>query len=254
MKKSYLPKLSKDAHKSSHGTVAVVAGSPEYPGAAVLCVGGARRGGSGYINFVTADDFTRSLVLNAFPDTVTHRAERDVTADAWVIGSGSPELGRKFSINSTTYAVLDSGAMAMAKEINAKFVVITPHEGEARKLGFPIKESAEGRRAGALEMAKALNCVVVLKGNGTVVASPDGLVAVDELAGPELATAGTGDILAGLIGSMLAAWQPKDLKDVVVVVFKAISAHALAGRAAAAELNPITATDVLDYLPIILKQ
>jgi NAD(P)H-hydrate repair Nnr-like enzyme with NAD(P)H-hydrate dehydratase domain len=87
-----------------------------------------------------------------------------------------------------------------------------------------------------------------------VVASPEGLVAVDELAGPELATAGTGDVLAGLIGSMLASWKPENFSEVVTVVFKAISAHALAGRAAAEDLSPITSSDILDYLPRTMRQ
>ena len=91
-------------------------------------------------------------------------------------------------------------------------------------------------------------------GHHTVVASPDGLVVVDDLAGPELATAGTGDILAGLIGSMLASWKPETLNEVVVVIFKAISAHALAGKAASNDLNPITSSDILQYLPTIMKQ
>ena len=144
--------------------------------------------------------------------------------------------------------------MRFAKDFNSEFIVITPHEGEARKLGFAVGDGDFGRRASALEMAQTLGCVVVLKGHRTVVASPEGLVVVDELAGPELATAGTGDILTGLIGSMLASWKPKSFKDVVVVVYKAISAHALAAKAASQELNPITSSDILQYLPIILSQ
>ena len=254
MKKNFLQKLPKDAHKYSHGTVAIIAGSPDYSGAAVLCVGGARRGGSGYVNFIYRDEFTRSLVLSAYPDVVARKSEKEVKVDCWIIGSGAPDLGRKFSTPPSKYAVLDAQAMHLAKGFNSQFIVVTPHEGEARELGFPIKDGESGRRWSALEMAKSLGCVVVLKGSGTVVASPEGLVVVDELAGPELATAGSGDILARLIGSMLASWKPQTMKDVVVVVFKAVSAHALAAKAAAAELNPITSSDILQYLPIIMNQ
>ena len=253
MKTSFLKKLPKESNKYSHGTVAVLAGSPEYSGAAILCVGGARRGGSGYINFIYQENLTQNLILSAYPDVVARKDIRNVKVDAWVIGPGSPKLGRRFSIPHAKYAVLDSVAMRLAKNINAEFVVITPHEGEARKLGFVIGEGDEGRQRSALEMAKALGCVVVLKGYHTVVATPEGLAVVDELAGPELATAGTGDVLAGLIGSMLASWQPKSLSEVVVVVFKAISAHALAAKAAAENLRPVTAQDILHYLPTILR-
>ncbi len=254
VEKNFIKKLSKSSHKYSHGTVAVIAGSPQYSGAALLCVGGARRGGSGYINFISPDQFTRNLVVGAYPDVVVHESIKGVNVDAWVIGPGSPKLGRRFSIPFSKYAVLDSGALNLAERIHSDFVVITPHEGEARDLGFHIGEGDEGRQKSALEMAIALNCVVVLKGYHTVVASPEGLVVQDDLGGPELATAGTGDILAGLIGSMLASWNPSNLNDVVVVVFKAISAHALAARAAANDLKPITSSDILKYLPITLRQ
>ena len=254
MKKSFLVKLPKDSHKYSHGTLAVLAGSPEYSGAALLCIGGARRGGSGYINFIYQDDLTRNLVLSAYPDIVSRKDYKDVQVDAWVIGPGSPKLPRGFSILRTKYAVLDSVAMRHSREIDADFVVITPHEGEARKLGFTIGEGDLGRQQSALEMAKALNCLVVLKGYHTVIATPEGLSVMDELAGPELATAGTGDVLAGLIGSMLASWNPKSFNEVAEVVFKAISAHALAGKAAAENLRPVTATDILHYLPFTMRQ
>jgi hydroxyethylthiazole kinase-like uncharacterized protein yjeF len=254
MKITFLKPLAKRTHKYSHGTVAVLAGSPEYSGAAVLTVGGARRGGAGYINFIYQDKLTRDLILSAYPDVVVRNSLRDVKADAWVVGPGSPKLGRRFAIPRTKYVVLDSNAMQYAKKVNAEFVVITPHEGEARELGFVIGEGDEGRRLSALAIAKEMNSVVVLKGFHTVVASPEGLVVLDELAGPELATAGSGDLLAGLIGSMLASWQPKSYSDVVEIVFRAISAHALAGKAAADVLRPVTAPDILLYLPRVLRQ
>ena len=254
MNQKFLRKLPRDSNKYSHGTVAVIAGSSEYAGAAVLCVGGARRGGSGYINFLNRDEFTRTQVVSAYPDVVVRKKIKDLRVDAWVIGSGSPQLKRRFNIPRSRFAVLDAGAMRLARKINAEIVVITPHEGEARKLGFTIGEGEQGRQQSAQEMAEKLGCIVVLKGAHTVVASPDGLVVVDDLAGPELATAGTGDILAGLIGSMLASWSPETIHEAVVVIFKAVSAHALAARAAAVELSPITSSDILKYLPITIKQ
>lgn len=254
MRQNFIKKLSKDSHKYSHGTVAVYAGSAEYSGAAILCLGGARRGGSGYINFINSDVFTRHLVLGAYSDVVVRKKIKNLKVDAWVIGPGSPKIGRKLSIQRAKYVVLDSVAMKFARKINAEFVVVTPHEGEARTMGFVIGKGDEGRQESALEMARTLNCVVVLKGHHTVVAEPGGLAVINTLAGPELATAGTGDILAGLIGSMLASWKPDSFTDVVVVVFKAISAHSLAAKAAAQDLNPITSSDILKYLPITLRQ
>jgi hydroxyethylthiazole kinase-like uncharacterized protein yjeF len=248
VKKKFLKKLPSESNKYSHGTVAILAGSKNYSGAAVLCVGGARLGGSGYINFLYRDRLTRNLILNAYPDVVVKKHMRDVKVDAWVIGSGSPKLPRNFRIPHSKYAVLDAGAMMRAKDIEADFVVITPHEGEARKLGFVIEAGDTGRQDCAQDMAKSFGCIVVLKGKHTLIAAPDGTTLTDKIAGPELATAGTGDVLAGLIGSMLASWNPETLTEVTDVVFKAVTAHAVAAKAAAKELNPITSTDIIQYL------
>ena len=102
------------------------------------------------------------------------------------------------------------------------------NEGEAAKLGFPVKKG--DRRSAAHALAKHLHVIVVLKGHNTVIASPDGNVIIDKSGGSELATAGTGDILAGLIGSMLASWAPSNLKECLQVVAKAVGAHGLAGN------------------------
>ena len=248
MKKNFLKKLPSESNKYSHGTLAVLAGGPNYSGAAVLCVGGARLGGSGYINFIFRDRLTRNLVLSAYPDVVVKKRVTEVKVDAWVIGSGSPKLPRNFQIPHAKFAVLDATAMKLATEISANFVVITPHEGEAQKLGFSIEDGEMARQDCALDMAKSFGCIVVLKGKHTLVVAPDGTVLTDRIAGPELATAGTGDVLAGLIGSMLASWDPQTLKEVTEVVFKAVTAHALAAKSAAKDLNPITSTDIIQYL------
>ncbi len=254
MEQNFIKKLAHDSHKYSHGTVAVFAGSRAYAGAAQLCVGGTRRGGAGFVNFVSKDSQIRNIVLSAYPDIVVHRNFKNINVDAVVMGSGSLKLPTFRKIPKAHYVVLDSVAMKLAQKVSADFVVITPHVGEAKELGFAIGDGDKGRQESALQIARAFNCVVVLKGFHTVVAEPNGMVMVDTLAGPELATAGTGDILAGLIGSMLASWKPSSFKEVVVVVFKAVSAHALAAKAAAQELTPITSLDILKYLPTILRQ
>ena len=70
VKKNFLRKLNKYSHKYSHGTVAVIAGSLDFAGASLLCVGGARRGGSGYINYVHEEESLRNLVVSTYPDVV----------------------------------------------------------------------------------------------------------------------------------------------------------------------------------------
>jgi ADP-dependent NAD(P)H-hydrate dehydratase / NAD(P)H-hydrate epimerase len=247
----HLPTRKSGAHKYSHGVVAVIAGSDKYPGAGVLCVGGARRGGSGYINYLSFSKFATELVLTAFPDVVPLKNLRDFKGDALIVGPGAPKLPRGFTLTNIRYLVLDSGAMELASKSDSAFTVITPHEGEAEKLGFPVRKG--DRKNTALKLAKHFHAIVVLKGENTVIASPDGKVLIDKKGGSELATAGTGDILAGLIGSMLACWAPSNLKECIQIVAKAVSAHSLAGRLAAKSRAPITATDVLEALPFVLR-
>jgi hydroxyethylthiazole kinase-like uncharacterized protein yjeF len=247
----HLPVRDSNAHKYSHGVVAVIAGSDKYPGAAVLCVGGARRGGAGFINYVALAKEPTLYVLNAYPDVVPLNKAREFKGEAIVIGSGAPKLPRGFTFPESRYLVLDSDAMALASYSDTAFTVITPHEGEAAKLGFPIKNG--DRKSTALALAKHFHVIVVLKGHNTLIASPDGTVITDKNGGSELATAGTGDILAGLIGSMLSSWKPSNLKECQQVVAKAVEAHGLAGKFAAKSKAPITATDLLEALPLVLK-
>ena len=247
----YLPTRNFNDHKYSHRKVAIIAGSDEYPGAAVLCVGGARRGGSGYINYVALSTRATDLVLNVYPDIVPINKAREFEGDAFVIGSGAPKLPRGFTFPNSRYLVLDSDAMALASNSDTAFTVITPHEGEAAKLGFPINSG--DRRATALALAKHFHVITVLKGFKTLIASPDGTVLIDKYGGPELATAGTGDVLSGLLGSMLACWKPNNLKETQEVVAKAVAIHGLAGKYASKTKAPITATDLLEALPFVIK-
>ena len=247
----HLPTRASDANKYSHGKVCIIAGSDKYPGAATLCVGGARRGGVGYVSYVALSERAANLVLNSFPDVVPIDKVKEFAGDSVVIGSGAPKLPRGFTFPDARYLVLDSEAMALAANSDTAFTVITPHEGEAAKLGFPIENG--DRRKSALALAKHFHVITVLKGKNTLIASPDGSLITDKVSGAELATAGTGDILAGLIGGMLASWKPENLKECAQVVAKAVDAHGLAAKYAAKNKAAITATDVLEALPYILK-
>ncbi|MEI6405981.1 MAG: ADP/ATP-dependent (S)-NAD(P)H-hydrate dehydratase [Actinomycetes bacterium] len=242
----YLPELPIDAHKYSRGVVGVIAGSENFPGAAVLSVGGARRGGAGYVKYFSQYPFPTQLVLQAYPDVVPISDLDSDKCDAWVIGSGAPEILR---LPKSPIVVLDGSALSMTNIVHEGITIITPHEGEAEKLGYLVKD----RKATAQKMASELNAIVVLKGPGTIVATPSGFLEVDRNGGKELASAGTGDILAGLMASMMAAWRPTNFEDAAKVALKAIKAHGLAGKLAAEKSGPVVATDVLSALPKILR-
>ncbi|MEI6866867.1 MAG: NAD(P)H-hydrate dehydratase [Actinomycetes bacterium] len=240
-----LPEVNINAHKYSRGVVGIVAGSEKYPGAAVLCVGGARRGGAGYVKYLSQANFPTQLVLQAYPDVVPITTIEEGMADAWVLGSGSPEVT---SFPAGKIVVLDGSAMTLAGTAHEGLTIITPHEGEAEKLGFKIDD----REKSALRMAAALNVIVVLKGPGTVIATPSGFGHIEKSGGKELATAGTGDILAGLMGSMMASWRPTTFEAAAKIAIKAVKAHGLAGKLAATKSSPVVATDVLAALPKVL--
>jgi hydroxyethylthiazole kinase-like uncharacterized protein yjeF len=250
MKKLIKP-LKADAHKYSHGTVCVVAGSRAYSGAAVLAVGGARRGGSGYIMYVAQDRLPALLVLRNYPDVVLRRRISEIHADAWVIGPGAPKLPRTLSLPKSSYVVLDAAAISRVDQIDARWKVLTPHMGELKFLGYESGDLQLDRVELASKIAKEQSAIVVLKGNQSVIAAPSGKVIVDKNGGAELATAGTGDILAGLIGSMLASWKPETEIEVVDVVAKALTMHGRAGKAASKLNAVVTATDLLSQLGVI---
>ena len=246
--KNLLKPLDKTANKYSHGTVCVVAGSRAYSGAAVLAVGGARRGGSGYVTYLALDRLPALLVLRKYPDVVLRRKVERVRATAWVVGPGSPQLPKKFALPNPQYLVLDSEAIKRASTLSAQWKIITPHAGELKHLGYGAEIDHLDRTEVALKIAKEQNVIIVFKGNGTVIATPSGVSVVDTHGGPELATAGTGDILAGLIGSMLASWEPENETQVVEVLQKALKMHGLAAKTAAKKNMAVTATDILAHL------
>jgi len=246
----FLAPIAPTANKYSRGVVGVLAGSDEFPGAAVLATGGARRGGAGYVKFHSTSEQAASLVLAHFPDVVSIAKSGDLFADAWLIGSGSPSLKL---IPTADYIVLDSVAMSLASTHSFQqnhAIVITPHEGEAGTLGFPINDPSE-RLPLALSMAKSLNAYVILKGPATIVAAPNGLHIIDTHGIPELSTAGTGDVLAGLTASMLASWQPRSVNEIIEILGYAVAAHGCAAQIAREKRNPITATDLLEALPLV---
>jgi hydroxyethylthiazole kinase-like uncharacterized protein yjeF len=242
-----LAPVAESSHKYTRGLVGICAGSQEFPGAAVLVAGGARRGGAGYVKYLDQSDRATQLVLGAYPDVAPIKDFSDERINTWVIGSGKPHLKK---LPDSRYLVLDSDAMTLAPKSHSVFTVVTPHEGEALSMGFALRDRVENAKTIAYE----LHAFCVLKGPGTIIAAPDGTYVIDELGGPELATAGSGDILAGLIGSMLASWQPSNRAEVLEVISYAVRAHSLAGRAASQELAPVVATDILEYLPYVLQQ
>ena len=250
--------LQKDDHKYSRGVVAVIAGSKKYPGAAILTVGGARRGGAGYVKFFDKHHSLTNLVISQFPDVVPFSSIVGEKIDALVVGPGATSLRK---LPSRISIVLDSGAFDLARQREKgvadtdQIIVVTPHEGELASLGFSLtkrtitsKDHDKIRIEVAQKVADSLNVICVLKGHRTIIAAPGAQHLVNLNSGPELATAGSGDILAGLIASFIASYKPQSILQAQEIVSQAVHLHSTAGRHAASKKKSVVATDILESL------
>ncbi len=221
---SWLPDTPAGAHKWQRA-VWLVAGSPGMAGAAALSSAAAARSGAGYVRLSTPGGHPISAAVEA---VIT-----DLPAEAWdarvlgelgrfealVIGNGlgtasSTAAAIRATVEGATAqgvpTVVDADGLTALGTSAAALVgpatVLTPHDGEfARLAGHP---PGPDRLDAARRLAVELGCVVLLKGRATVVAAPDGSVLVSTTGLPRLATAGTGDVLAGLIGGLLAQGLP----------------------------------------------
>ena len=242
-------KLDLNDNKYSRGVVAVAAGSKKYPGAAILTVGGARRGSAGYVKFLSGDSRLIDLVINRFPDVVPIDSIATSRVDALVMGPGSSELVTPID---GLPLVLDGERISLVLERGFTgrhpTTVITPHEGELRHCGIEVALplSQDDRKRIAHQLAHDLEVIVILKGHRTVIASPDGEIFIDDVGGPELATAGSGDILAGLIGSFFV--DAKDISSAMDLACRAVTLHSQAGRFASERFTSVTALEILDSL------
>jgi hydroxyethylthiazole kinase-like uncharacterized protein yjeF len=240
-----------DDDKYTRGVVGVATGSERYTGAAVLSVGAALAGPTGFVRY--AGHAAEHVRLRWPAAVITDRVGDAGRVQSWVAGSG---LGTDARAKQELRAVLaadvptcvDADGLTMLSDGPEGWlanrtapVVLTPHDREyARLAGGP---PGPDRIAAARALAAKLGVVVLLKGDRTVVAAPgDGPVYVNPTGTPALATAGTGDVLAGLLGAALGAGIPAP-----EAAAAAAFVHGLAGRRAAAQ-GPVSAHEVLGAL------
>ncbi len=225
-----LPSPDPHGHKYDRGHCLVVSGPPLATGASRLAATAALNAGAGLVSLAGERE---SLLVQAahvtavmLKETPTPEALTALLANGRVssavcgpaAGLDDAVLARiEVLLRSGLPLVLDADALTLLSQRMALLTgapqaprVLTPHRGEfARLFGqAPAAEDRVDRRADAVAAARATGAIVVLKGRHTVIAAPDGRAAVDEKGGPELATAGSGDVLAGLIGAHLAQGMP----------------------------------------------
>ncbi|MER7137904.1 NAD(P)H-hydrate dehydratase [Streptomyces sp. NPDC053741] len=248
-----LPVPDAGSDKYRRGVVGVAAGSERYPGAAVLAVAGALRGGAGAVRYAGPG---ADAVIARFPETLVHPGppSKAGRVQAWVAGPGLGDSSASAEAVADVLAadvpvLVDADGLrlmdAAAVRARTAATVLTPHAGEAAALlGVGREEVEAGRLAAVRELAARYRATVLLKGSTTLVAEPgDAPVRVNPTGTSWLATAGSGDVLSGLAGSLLAAGlAPRDAASVGAYL------HGLAARRAA-DGAPVAAQDVADAVP-----
>jgi hydroxyethylthiazole kinase-like uncharacterized protein yjeF len=225
--------------KYTRGVVGLATGSPGYPGAAVLSAAGALAGPAGMVRYagpVAAD------VVRAHPSVVASDEVGGAgRVQAWLVGCGmgTDERARhelRAVLAAPVPVVVDADALTLAGEPGVSDAirerdaptVVTPHDREFARLAGEVV--GPDRVAAAVGLAQRLGVVVLLKGDRTVIGTPDGTAWANPTGTPSLATAGTGDVLAGLLGSLLAAGVPADRAAVAAAFVHGLAAHDAAGR------------------------
>lgn len=267
-----LPRREREAHKGDFGRLAILAGSRGKAGAAILAARGALRSGAGLVT-VFCPDFAEMAIVTAVPEAMTRplppleaeairpRAlvEELSEFDAVVAGPGLGRGPATVSLLETLVAGLRRPLVADADCLNAfagrprvfrkrpGATVLTPHPGEAgRLLGRSARQIQADRLAAARTLARESGAVVLLKGARTLTASPSGRVFVNPTGTPLLSTAGSGDVLAGALGALLAGGAP-----VEQATWAGAYLHGLAGELLERVLSDagLLARDLADAIP-----
>lgn len=271
-----LPKRRSYAHKGDFGRELIIAGSVGYTGAPFLAANACLRSGGGLITLcvpqmaypiiavkcnevmpVPADCTEDGLFSESATDKILSLLSR---ADSCLIGPG---LGRSEAINKLVYSVIRTSSVPLvvdADGINALSgninildeagcpVILTPHDGEFRRLGGEL--DTKSRIECARDFAVSHSCTLVLKGHRTISAFPDGQIFINTSGNPGMAKGGSGDVLAGIMVSLLGQGLP--LKEAVTA---AVYIHGKAGDICSSALGEyyMTPSDITDSLSTVLK-
>ncbi len=249
-----------ESHKGTFGTVAALVGSPEMTGAAVLSCSAAMRSGVGLLKACVCDEVA-SVLRTVLPEAICLPVDKllGTNADAYLFGCG---CGREYdAVFADIFPRLDKPAVIDADGINflaahidilqntGSNMILTPHPAEfARLTGKSISEIQQNRESAAKEFSDKYGCVTVLKGHNTVTAY-GGDVYVNTTGGSELAKGGSGDVLAGVIASLIAQGYDK-----LTACMAAVYLHGLAGQQLRTELGAsgTLPSDVIKRIGLLL--
>ena len=254
-------------HKYSRGVLGIITGSAQFPGAAVLTTAAASATGVGMVRFHSSSGLAH-LVLHTTPSAVVQPGK----VAAWLVGSG---INSKKYSDVTTWlrhrwfklihlqsvpTILDAGALSLAGSLEQP-TVITPHSGELATLlssrGVHVTaEAIEGDPKKWVQLAaQTLGVTVLLKGSATYVANDEVVIQLP-VATPWLATAGSGDVLAGVLGALVATNAIEILNDYNHLAYVAASAAYIHNQAAerASDGGPINAEAIINAIPTTMAR
>jgi hydroxyethylthiazole kinase-like uncharacterized protein yjeF len=260
---------AKDSNKGKFGHVLLVAGSRGKSGAAAMAGVAALRAGAGLVTVASSDSVIDAVAAYA-PELMTEEADSadrvSTLAEKRSLVAIGPGIGTADSTSQMVrklFAEIDKPMIVDADGLNClagtdwkgsgHLRVLTPHPGEMSRLtNRPIPEIQADRIASARALATERNVIVVLKGERTLIAFPDGRVSINPTGSPAMATGGTGDILTGIIAGLMAQFP----HDAETAISAAVYLHGLAGELAANDLTEqvVIATDLLTHLPEAIRE
>jgi len=274
------------AHKGNFGHIFIIAGSARFSGAAVLCAEAAMRSGAGLVTLGIPKGLNAAVIkikpkeamILPLPETkeaslapAAYRKIKDFSrsADVLVIGPGLSQnrltqaLARRIVFSIPKPMIIDAdglnalvGYLKLLKFSASRLLgfsrILTPHPGEmARLLGGSIKKVQDNRKYIAQKFAKDYRVALVLKGHGSVVADYKNKLYINKTGNPGMATAGSGDVLAGMIAAFLGQGL-----DAFNAARYAVYLHGLAGDLAAKEKTQVSliASDIIAKIPEAIKK
>ncbi len=255
-----LPTRRRDAHKGDFGRVHLICGSKKYTGAAFFAAQAAVNTGSGLV-FLSVPRAVRNVLSVKLSEPILVSRSAKIKNDACLIGCGiglshsSAKHLKKLLCSNGAPLIIDADAITLAANFpqliksSPREVILTPHEGEFSRLVPAF--SHDRREEFASNFAKENNCILVLKGHRTITAAPTGELFFNTTGNPGMAKGGSGDILAGIITSLIGQGIPP-----LHAAYTGVWLHGRAGDVAAELFGEysMTPSDMLCTLKSVIKE